>query len=373
MARVLLVFEPPDGGVAENVLLLAMGLGAHGHDVEVAAPPAAVILPQLRAAGIPVAEVDLRRGYGSPPADLAALRTLVRLMRRGGYDLVHCHSAKAGALGRAAALIARVPALYSPHCFGFVGDVGAARRAFSTVAEWLLGRLATRVIVCVCDAERGRALDRRLAPPGRVRRVYTGVAPCDDAVEPDAELAAHGASGGPLVGTVTVLRRQKRVDVFLDAVPEILRRVPGVRVAVVGNGELAAELHEQAAQLGLDREERFLFLPFEGPSARYLKSLDVYALTSSWEAMPIGILEALACGVPQVVTDVDGSAEATTTETGVLVPPADQGALADAIVELLGDDARRRRLAEASRARHAERFQTDRMVAETAAIYDEVA
>jgi glycosyltransferase involved in cell wall biosynthesis len=88
--------------------------------------------------------------------------------------------------------------------------------------------------------------------------------------------------------------------------------------------------------------------------------------------MPIGVLEALACGVPQVATAVGGTPEVVVGETGLLVPPADPRALAEAAVELLRDPARRAALAAASRARHAAHFTVGRMVAETADIYAEV-
>lgn len=371
MARVLLVFEPPDGGVAENVLQLALHLGGHGYEVEVAGPSRSAIYDRLRAAGIPVHHVGLRRDYGSPGADLAALRSLLGLLRSGRYDAVHCHSAKAGALGRVAARVAGVPAIYSPHCFGFVGDVSPARRAFATVVEWLLGRTATAAIVCACEAERRRAIERRLASRSRLRRIYYGVERCDAHVEPNGALEALRQTG-PVAAAVTVLRRQKRVDVLLEAAPEVLARVPDASIAVVGNGELREELGEQATRLGLDRHDRFHFLPFTPPSTHHLKALDVYVLPSAWEAMPIGVLEALACGVPQVVTDVEGTGEATTSDTGVLVKPGDVRELADALAGMLEDPDRRRRLSEASVTRHAQRFSVDRMAAETAALLDEV-
>jgi glycosyltransferase involved in cell wall biosynthesis len=95
-------------------------------------------------------------------------------------------------------------------------------------------------------------------------------------------------------------------------------------------------------------------------------------LASSWEAFPIGALEALASGVPQVATDVGGTAEAVTAETGVLVPPRDPAALAEAVIALLRDPERRARMSAASRARHADRFGVERMVARTAALYGEL-
>jgi glycosyltransferase involved in cell wall biosynthesis len=112
--------------------------------------------------------------------------------------------------------------------------------------------------------------------------------------------------------------------------------------------------------------------PYRPPASNHLRELDVYVLASSWEAFPIGPLEALACGVPQVVTAVGGTREAVVPETGLSIPPRDPDALASAVIELLRDPRRRARMAQASRERHAARFTVDRMVAGTAAVYDRV-
>ena len=371
MPRVLLIFEPPDGGVAENVAQLALRLGDHGYDVEAAGPMEAITYGRLAAAGVPVHRLPLVRGYGSPGRDAAALRALRALISPARHDLVHCHSAKAGVLGRIAARARGVPAVYSPHAFPFVGEFGAPRRVFATATEWALGRAATAAILCVCEAERELARARRIAPPARLRVVYNGCEPCDEAVEPDAALLAL-RDQGPLAASIAVLRQQKRIDVLIDAAPLVFARVPDARIAIVGDGPLREDLHARAAALGLDRDERFVFLAFEPPSARHLRAVDVFVLSSGWEGLPISVLEALACGVPQVATDVGGTGEAITADTGVLVPPHDPEALAAALTTMLKDPARRRRMAAASRTRHSERFGIDRMVAETAALYDSV-
>jgi glycosyltransferase involved in cell wall biosynthesis len=365
--RVLLLFEPPDGGVAENVRHLARGLGDHGITVEVAGPEDAHPYAELERAGIAVHRLPLRRGFGQPAADLRALARIDRLLRERPPDLVHAHSAKAGVLGRLAARRRRVPAVYSPHCFAFVGPVSARRRVFATAVERRLGA-RTAAIVCACDAERRRGLERRVAPAERLELVYYGVEGCPGDTAPDPDLAAFG-DGGPLVGAVTVLREQKRLDLLIDAAPHVLERVPEARIAIVGDGPLRDDLHAQARRLGLDRDERFTFLAFQPPAARYLKALDLYVLPSAWEAMPIGALEALACGIPQIATDVEGTGEAVDHgRTGLLLSP-ERGGLADAIVELLQDEGRRREMSEASRARQRERFAVGRMVAETADVY----
>jgi glycosyltransferase involved in cell wall biosynthesis len=370
VTRVALVCEPPDGGVAEHVLQLALALPAYGYEPVVLGPPDFAGAARLAAAGVPVHALPLGRDYAHPRRDAAAVSGLVRALRRGGFALVHAHAAKAGALGRAAAVACRLPAVYTPHCLPFVGDVSQARRRFGLAAERLLGP-ATAALVCVCDDERRIAMEARIVRPERLFVVHNGCPSPDGAAAPDPALLALRGDG-LLVGAVTVLRRQKAVDVLLDAVPELLARVPEARVAVVGDGPERAALLTHAARLGLGADPRLAFLPFAAPAARHLNALDVYALPSAWEAFPIGVLEAQACGVPQVATDVGGTREAVVPETGLLVAPHDPARLGAALVELLRDPQRRARMGAASRARHAERFTAERMVRGTAAVYDRV-
>lgn len=273
-------------------------------------------------------------------------------------------------LGRLAALARGVPSLYSPHCFAFAGGLRRPWQIAATAVERTLGHMGGSVL-CVCEDERHVALRVGVAPPERLYVVHNGCEACPHEIEPEPALAAL-AGRGPLAGSVAALREQKRLDVLIDAAPLIFARVPEASVAIVGNGPLREQLQARASHLGLDGDARFAFLPFTPPAARALKALDVYVLPSAWEAFPIGVLQALACSVPQVVSDVGGSREAVTPETGTLVPPNDPSALADAIVGFLSDPQRRTAAAKASRQRHAERFGVARMVAETAAVYDAV-
>jgi glycosyltransferase involved in cell wall biosynthesis len=365
--RVLLAFEPPDGGVAENVGQLALRLAAHGWTAEVAGPAAATPYRALEEAGIPIHRVSLDRAYGEVIKEGRALAQLRSLITAGSFDLLHAHASKAGLLGRLAARSLGVPSLYSPHCFAFATDLPPLWRFAAKAAERTLGHLGDGLL-CVCEDERDLAVEQRIARPSDVHVVYNG---CDTPGRVDAEPELlRLRQSGPLVGAVATLRAQKRLDVLIDAAPLIFAQVPRANIAIVGNGPLEGALREHAARAGLDQDERFLMLPFRPPAARALAALDLYVLPSAWEAFPIGILEALASGVPQIVTDVGGSREAVGPETGLLVPPGDPVALAHAIVTLLLDPRLREAAAAASRKRHAERFGLERMVAETAAVYD---
>lgn len=362
MPRVLQLFEPPDGGVARHVLDLALGLGEHGWDVELAGSADAIIWPEVEAAGLPVHRFGFVHGYRRPSSDARVLRRLVPFLREQRYDLVHCHSSKAGASGRVAATLARTPAVYSPHGFAFKAGHPLLRVAFTGIERALAP--SARRIICVSRDERDLAA-RTGIRQRRLVVVHNGCAPAVG-VAPDPRLVAH-AGGHPLAATITVLRPEKGVDVFIDAVPAILAAMPEARLAVVGSGPIEAELRARAATVLGD--ERFVFLPFEAPVERSLNATDVFVLASRREGLPIGVLEAMAAGVPQVATAVGGTPEAVTPDTGVLVAPGDPAVLADAVVSLLRDPDRRRAAGAASRARHAAEFDVGRMVAETAAVY----
>jgi glycosyltransferase involved in cell wall biosynthesis len=244
--------------------------------------------------------------------------------------------------------------VYTPHGFPFVGEMREARRVFSHVVERLLAP-PTAAIIGVCAFERDLARANQLHPR-MLAVVHNGSPPC----------STPATGEGLTVGTVSALRRGKGVDVLLDAVPEILAAVPEAEIVIAGDGPQREELraHPSAGRVRWE--------PYRPPAANHLRELDVYVLASSWEAFPIGPLEALACGVPQVVTAVGGTREAVVPETGLLIPPRDPGALAAAVIELLRDPARRARMAQVSRERHAAEFTVDRMVAGTAAVYDAV-
>jgi glycosyltransferase involved in cell wall biosynthesis len=366
MPRCLLVFEPPDGGVAAHVATLAQALVEHGWSPVVAGPSEAVVYPQLERAGVPIVRLPIGRALRPLPY-ARALRDLIRLGHGGRFDLIHAHSSKAGVIARKAAWLTGTPSVYTPHCFGFVGPVSRQRRVAATVVEAALGRV-TDAIVCVADEERRVALTHHVAPAARLHVVHNGSPSCDGSAPPLPALADLAAGDGPVAGCVSVLRGQKGIDVFVRAAADVLARVPAASLAVVGDGELRAELEALAERLELG--PRLRFVDFAPPSARALRGLDVFVLPSRWEAFPISVLEALACGVPQVATDVGGTSEAVVDgETGLLCPPDDPRALANAIVALLDDPVRRQTMGVASRERHQRRFTVAAMAAATVEVY----
>jgi Glycosyl transferase 4-like domain len=124
--RALLLFEPPDGGAPEVVLHLALGMESHGWEVAVAGPEQASIRPRLEEAAVEYLPMrDFTRGAHSPVAPLRALRHLHAQLAEDPCDVLHCHSSKAGVIGRMVGARRGIPVVYSPHCFAFLRDLGA--------------------------------------------------------------------------------------------------------------------------------------------------------------------------------------------------------------------------------------------------------
>jgi glycosyltransferase involved in cell wall biosynthesis len=201
----------------------------------------------------------------------------------------------------------------------------------------------------------------------RVATVYDGVRiPGLDAAAPplptrgDARRALGLPADLPLVGSVTRLAPQKRLDRFLDA----LALLPGVHGVLAGEGELEGDLRTRARALGL--EERVHFLSWRRDVEAVLGALDVFVLTSDREGMANAMLEAMAAGVPVVSTPVSGAEEALAPDAegrapGLIVP-AEPQAIADALSGLLDARTARLTMGEEGRRRIRERFGWEAML-----------
>jgi glycosyltransferase involved in cell wall biosynthesis len=331
--RVLHITQPVDGGVARVVADLARAQLAAGLGVTVACPDGA-LAARLRSLGAEVRPWQATRAPG--PALPGEVRRLARLVAGVRPELVHAHSAKAGLAGRLA-VRGRIPTVFQPHAWSFEA-VDGMTAALARGWERRGARWAART-VCVSGAE--RTTGERAGIGGRWRVVPNGVdtgrfRPADPGAV-RASLLPGGDPCGPLVVCVGRLCRQKGQDVLLRAWDTVVRRVPGARLVLVGDGPDHGSLLRRTAR----REEpgSVLFAGAVDDTVPWYQAADLVVLPSRWEGMALAPLEALACGRPVVVTDVDGARESLPPALvpRCLVPAGDPAALADTVAGLLLD------------------------------------
>ncbi len=325
---------------------------------------------RLRAEGMRVEIVPMKREM-APLSDLNALRRIWRHLSRYRYDIVHTHCAKAGALGRVAALLTRVPrVVHTPHVFPFSQDWPNHRKLEYRLIEKLLSALCDRIIA-VSEYQKTLAESHGIGRRGDVVVIPNGVSPSafegGDGRRVRKELGLKQAD--ILVGTTGRLSHQKGHKHLLEAAAILLDRHPNLRFFIAGGGELERPLRGMISGLSWCRQ-RVFFLGERGDVADLLAATDVFVLPSLWEGLPYSLLEAMAAARAVICTDVCGMSEVVIHGVnGLLVPPRDSRALAVALSRLAADRSLRRRLGAAAQQTARERFQLADKLAALASLY----
>lgn len=354
------------GGAERHVTALMPGLDRNQYAASVVCigEPGA-LFADLRAAGVPA--TALRR---SRRQAVSALIDLVRLMRRDAPDVVLTRGYNADMLGRAAAIIARVPhRVVWIHHHADADDRPRLRR----VVDRLLER-HTSAYFGVAQAQRPFLVDVLGFPEDKVRIIHNGVDAAGFDTRADRAVLTGSAleASGPIVGTVSAMRPEKDHPTFLRAAAAVRSDHPSAGFLVVGDGPERGRAQTLADDLGL--AERTVFAGSRDDIPAVLSAMDVFVLSSrAVECFPMALLEAMASGVPAVCTDVGGVGEMVDDGvTGFLVPPQDPSALAVRVGQILADEDLARSMGAAARDRVVREFGLDVMVRRTEAALDEI-
>ncbi|MDO9355011.1 MAG: glycosyltransferase [Solirubrobacteraceae bacterium] len=311
----------------------------------------------------------------SPVRDLRALIKLIRMMRAFRPDVVHTHTAKAGALGRLAALTLR-PRPVIVHTFhGHVlsGYFGPQVTAVYRWVETVLGRRSDR-LVGVSQATVDELVDLGVAPADRFEVIELGLdLSAFTAVDRTGEPRQAFRAALDLPETAVVCSWVgrfvpiKRVDVLLEAFALAHRAHPELALVLAGGGELEAELRAQADSLGIADAVRFL--GYRRDLDQIAGASDIAVLSSDNEGTPVSLIESAAAGLPLVATDVGGVTEIVTPTTGRVVPAGDATAFAAALAELAADAPLRATLGRAARTHVTERWAAQRLIEDVDDLY----
>lgn len=347
VAQVVTRFMAGAGGVA---LRGAMALDSDRYEVVFVIGSGNRLIEEAREAGFQVVLQEHLRSEISLTHDRAALADLKAVLGAGQFDVVHTHSAKAGALGRLAARDAQVERIvHTYHGFPFHEFQSRLRRHAYIRIERSLAKF-TDAFLAVGPAVAAEAIVRRIAPSERVRTIGVGVN-SGPAPEFSDQAEARRLLGVPLgmrvIGTVGRLDFQKAPEDFVNALAGLHRKdVYGVWI---GDGPLRAKTEKLAARRGL--VGRMTFLGERTDVADLLPGLDVFAMASRYEGLPCAIVEAMAAARPVVATAVNAVPNVVISgETGLLVPAGRPELLSRALDYLLENPSVAARLGAAGRA-----------------------
>ncbi len=298
----------------------------------------------------------------TPPA-------VARLARAKGARFFHTHGVRANFAGRVAGLLTGIPAVTTVHSMIAMDYTRTPTRVAATMLDNATLRLARRIIAV--SGAIARDVIRRGARPEVVRVVYNGIPPA----EPASRTALRAELGlddeTVVLFAAARLHPVKGFRYLLDAAAQLEGRLPPWQLLIAGDGPMRDELQRRVRELNLGHRVRLMG---HVPNARrLLPAFDVYVSSSLMEGLPLSITEAMAAQVPVVATEVGGVPELLEDgRSGLLVPPADHGALAAAIERMVTEEGLAEALARKAYERYLADFTTERFAERTMAVYSEL-
>jgi len=371
------------GGPALHVAYLAAGLRDRGYDTTLVAGTLArgedsmsFVAEDL---GVRVERIaDLSREI-SPLRDLRSVFALARVIRRERPQILHTHTAKAGAVGRVAALLAgdaRPPiVVHTFHGHVLRGYFDALRTyGFRLLERWLATK--TTKLIAVSPQVRDDLVALGVAPAEKFVVIRLGIE-LEERVSasPAARTEARRLLGVPddafVVGWIGRMTGVKNTDDVLAATKLLRDRGVDGWLLMVGDGPDRERIERRAHELGIVK--RCLFLGYQEDVAPWYQAFDAMILPSVNEGTPVSAIESLAAGRPVVATRVGGVPDVVEEgEDGFLVEPGDAAALADRLAKLAGDPELRERMGDYGRARVPQRYAVDRLVDDVDRLYREL-
>jgi glycosyltransferase involved in cell wall biosynthesis len=346
------------GGAQAHVADLIKAL--HGHvDAVLLAGGNGPLFDAAQACGAKTMRLTLLDNALSPWRAVSSFKQLIAALRAIKPDLIHTHSAKAGALGRLAGWVLGIPVVYTVHGFAFKPAAPVRQRLVAHLAEWLLAPLTARMI-CVAEAERTMA---NMLPiqSKRVHVIRNGI----------AETTVARAVPGAMVRRIVMVARlaaPKRADLVIRAFAHA--GLQDCELVLAGDGPQMAALRALADALAPGKVQ-FLGAVPDIPSL--LATAQIFVLASDHEGFPLSILEAMRAGLPIIASDLPGIREQLADGScGQLVPSCDVRHWAAMLLKLAGSPAERERLGNDARQYWEQYFGIGSMADETWRVYQDI-
>lgn len=368
------------GGPALHVAYLTAGLAERGYDTTLVAgtvergEESMAFVADSKGVRVEVIE-DLHRSI-TPFRDARAVLQLARLIRSERPAILHTHTAKAGAVGRVAAVLAgsaRPPiVVHTFHGHVLRGYFNRVTTFGFRVLERLLARITT-VLIAVSPEVRDDLVRLGVAPASKFVVIRLGIeldqrVGSDEAERRETRRVLGLAGDSFVVGWIGRMTAVKQTDLLVRVLQQLVARGVDAQLLLVGDGPDRDGLERYAHDLGVVK--RCLFLGYQEDVSRYYNAIDALLLPSVNEGTPVSVIESLAAERPAVATRVGGTPDVIRDGVdGFLVDSNDAGAIAEKLAELARDPGRRAEMGAAGRERALQRYAVDRLVDDVDALY----
>jgi glycosyltransferase involved in cell wall biosynthesis len=349
------------GGITTYVFTLAKGMKERGHNIYIGSS-GGELLPKFKAEGIIYVPLPIKTKSELSPKILISMYKLSQTIKRYRIEIVHSNSRTTQVL--ACVLAKYKDFLHVATCHGFFKR-RITRRIFGTWGE---------KVIAVSQPVKEHLTRDFGVNDKNITLIYNGI-DADKFENQNAKFKTEvkkslGLGDAPVVGIVGRLSDVKGHSYLIEAMHEVLEKIPQVRLVIVGEGKMKKRLVSLGRRLGI--EKSILFIPSVRETGDILSIMDVFVMPSLREGLGLALMEAMAAGLAVIGSDIGGIKDLVQDGVnGLLVKPADVRNLACAISALLEDSEKRRLLGQEAQVFIRQNFTQEKMIAETEKVYVE--
>ena len=358
------ITKSEQGGAQTHVAQLAEFFVSRGDTVAIMSAPGGWLEEEARRIGAEFFSNPSLKNTANLWRLLTSGKRFLQAVHQFKPDLVACHSTIAGFIGRLS-LRQKIPVIFTAHGWGFTQGAPFARRLTLPFLENLAGRY-TNKIICVSQNDVNLARQKRIAPKEKITLIHNGVAIPSSPIQK----RNHERVRIIFVGRLAAPKEPKRLLEAFASLPQNIR--DQAEVEIIGSGPCTTVLVQWYSQHEEIKHQISLLgdVPHD-QVVSHLKNADLFVLPTRWEGFPYTILEAMACGLPVIATNVGGISEAV-DESGILIRKKDTQALAKALETLIVNPILRDELGKKGFERVQKKFSLDEMCRKTLHVYESV-
>lgn len=349
------------GGASVHLLDLAKGMLKKGHQVHILVGGSGAFTEILNKNDIDYTSLTHLKRELSVQDEVLGYYEIKKQLKHLKPDIVHCHSTKAGLLGRLAAKSLKLPVVFTAHGWAFTDGVGAKKQKIYASIERVLSKVSDAIIT-VSEYDRQHGLKHTVGTPKLVTTIHNGVLDIEKPTNTTPNLVPK---------LIMVARFEEPKDqYFLINTLADLPKTLDWQLDLIGDGPNLQKCKDLVCEKRLDNK-----IIFHGQSFKVqelLNTADIFILISKYEGFPLTILEAMRASLPIIASDVGGVKESINADNGFLIPKNDRVALTDALTKLISDANLRNQLGSNSRKHYEAKFTFETMLEKTLNIYNKI-